>query len=79
MTKKFVVDIFGRHIVKEVLKYILILAILYFGVSGVLVLALRADPYWRAVISNSMKHRDESWREYFETRGYEPSQFPIQG
>jgi len=79
VTKKFVVDIFGRHIVKEVLKYTLILAILYFGVSGVLVLALRADPYWRAVISNSMKHQDESWREYFETRDYDPSQFPIQG
>ena len=79
VTKKFLVDIFGSHIVKEVLKFILILAILYFGVSGVLVLALRVDPYWRAVISNSMKHQDESWREYFEERGYDPSQFPIQG
>lgn len=79
VTKKFLVDIFGHHIVKEVLKFILILAILYFGVSGVLVLALRSDPYWRAVISNSMKHQDESWREYFEERGYDPSQFPIQG
>ena len=79
VTKKFLVDIFGSHIVKEVLKFILILAILYFGVSGVLVLALRVDPYWRAVISNSMKHQDESWREYFEERDYDTSQFPIQG
>lgn len=75
----FAVKIFGNKIVREVLGFILILAILYFGVSGVLVLALRTDTYWRAVISNSMKHRDEGWREYFEARGYDTFQFPIQG
>ncbi len=78
VAKKVVVNILGRPIVKGLLKYILVLAILYFSVSGVLVLALRADPYWRAVISNSMKHQDESWREYFEAHDYDPSQFPIQ-
>ncbi len=78
-SKKFVMNIFGRQIVKEVLKFILILAILYFGVSGILVLALRTDTYWMAVVSDSMKHDDESWREYFETRGYDPFQFPLKG
>jgi len=78
-SKKFVMNIFGRKIVKEVLEFLLILAILYFGVSGVLALALRTDTYWMAVVSNSMRHDDESWREYFETRGYASSQFSIQG
>jgi len=78
-TKEFAVNMFGNKIVQEVLGFILILGILYFVVSGVLVLALRTDTYWRAVISDSMKHEDESWKEYFEARGYDPSQFPIQG
>jgi len=77
--REFAVDMFGNKIVQEVLGFILILGILYFVVSGVLVLALRTDTYWRAVISDSMKHEDESWREYFEVRGYDTSQFPIQG
>lgn len=77
--REFAVDMFGNKIVQEVLGFILILGILYFVVSGVLVLALRTDTYWRAVISDSMKHEDESWREYFEARGYDTSQFPIQG
>lgn len=73
------VRIFGRKIVREALGFILILAILYFGVSGALILALRTDTYWMAVISNSMKHDGESWREYFETRGDNSYQFPLQG
>ncbi len=79
VVKRFAARIFGRKIVREVLEFILILAILYFGVSGVLVLALRTDTYWMAVVSNSMKHDDESWREYFETRGDNSYQFPLQG
>ncbi|MFQ6129677.1 MAG: hypothetical protein ACE5OT_02570 [Candidatus Hadarchaeaceae archaeon] len=75
----FAVKIFGNDIVREILGFILILGILYFVVSGALILALRTDTYWRAVISNSMKHEDESWREYFEVRGYDSSQFPLQG
>ncbi|MCK4404976.1 MAG: hypothetical protein KAV43_00520 [Hadesarchaea archaeon] len=79
VVREFAVKIFGNNIVREVLGFILILGILYFTVSSVLVLALRTDTYWRAVISNSMKHEDESWREYFEARGYDHSQFPLQG
>lgn len=77
--KRFAVKIFGHKIVREVLGFILVLAILYFGVSGALVLALRTDTYWMAVVSNSMKHDDEGWREIFETGGYDTSKFPLQG
>jgi len=77
--KRFVVKIFGRKIVREALGFILILAILYFGVSGALTLALRTDTYWMAVASNSMKHDGEGWREIFETNGYDTSKFPLQG
>lgn len=79
VAKGFAVKIFGRKIVREVLEFVLILAILYFSVSGVLVLALRTDTYWMAVVSGSMKHDGESWREYFETRGDNSYQFPLQG
>ncbi len=79
VAKGFAVKIFGRKIVREVLEFVLILSILYFGVSGVLVLALRTDTYWMAVVSNSMKHDGEGWREIFETNGYDTSQFPLQG
>lgn len=79
VAKKFPVKIFGHKIVREVLGFILVIAILYFGVSGVLVLALRTDTYWMAVISNSMRHDGESWRVYFETRGDNSYQFPLQG
>lgn len=79
VAREFAVKIFGKNIVREILGFFLILGILYFVVSGVLILALRTDTYWRAVISDSMKHEDESWREYFEARGYDPSQFPLQG
>lgn len=79
VVREFAVKIFGNNIVREVLGFVLILGILYFAMGSVLVLALRTDTYWRAVISDSMKHEDESWREYFEERGYDPSQFPLQG
>ena len=77
--KRFAVKIFGRKIVREAIGFILILGILYFGVSGALTLALRTDTYWMAVASNSMKHDGEGWREIFETNGYDTSNFPLQG
>lgn len=77
--KGFARKIFGHKIVNEVLGFMLILGILYFGISGVLILALRTDTYWMAVISDSMKHTDESWKLYFTERGYDVSNFPLQG
>ncbi len=77
--KRSAVKIFGSKIVRESLGFILILAILYFGVSGALILALRTDTYWMAVASNSMKHDGEGWKGIFETGGYDTSKFPLQG
>lgn len=57
---------FGHTIVKEILGFILLLGIFYFTIAGVLTLVLRTDSFWMAVISNSMTHDGESWREYFE-------------
>jgi len=79
VAKGVTTKVVGRKIVREVLEFILILAILYFGVSGALVLALRTDTYWMAVVSDSMKHDGENWRGYFEMRGDNSYQFPLQG
>jgi hypothetical protein len=69
-----------RHrIVYEIIISLLIVGGVYFGVRGSLSLALRTDEPYRAVISQSMNHGDESWRNYFTDRGYDTSNFPIQG
>ncbi len=69
-----------RHrIVYEIIVSLLIVGGVYFGVRGSLSLALRTDEPYRAVISQSMNHGDESWRSYFTERGYDTSNFPIQG
>jgi len=69
-----------RHrIVYEIIVSLLIVGGVYFGIRGSLCLALRTDEPYRAVISQSMNHGDESWRNYFTERGYDTSNFPIQG
>ena len=66
MVKGFVAKVFGRRIVRGVFEFILVLAILYFSISGVLMLAFRTETYWMSVASNSMKHDGDSWRSFFE-------------
>jgi hypothetical protein len=69
-----------RHrIVYDIIISLLIVGGVYFGVRGSLCLALQTDEPYRAVISQSMNHGDESWRNYFTERGYDTSNFPIQG
>jgi hypothetical protein len=69
-----------RHrIVYEIIVSLLIVGGVYFGVRGSLSLALRTDDPYRAVTSGSMNHGDDSWRDYFTDRGYDTSNFPIQG
>jgi len=63
----------------EIIVSLLIVGGIYFGVRGSLSLALRMDEPYRAVISQSMNHGDESWRNYFTDRGYDTSNFPVQG
>jgi signal peptidase I len=71
-----------RHgIVRELLIILLILAVLYFGIKGALILSLQTEVLMMAVKSNSMKH-DDNWREYYELERDPPvdtSGFPFQG
>ena len=69
-----------RHrIVYEILAALLIIGILFFCMRGTLCLALRTGDPYRGVISDSMKHSDDNWRNYFLGRGYDTSSFPLQG
>jgi hypothetical protein len=78
VARRFSVKVFGHKVVHEVLEFVLILAILYFSVSGILILAFRTDSYWMAVVSDSMKHNGEGWRDYYEARGENTHLFPLQ-
>lgn len=81
--KKFVVRIFGHKIVRGALEFVLTFAVLYFGISGALMLAFRTDSYWRGVASNSMMHDVENWEQHYNNdkyyAGYDISKFPIRG
>ncbi|MGQ9787815.1 MAG: signal peptidase I [Candidatus Hadarchaeaceae archaeon] len=69
-----------RPTVHGTVEFLLMLGILYFAFTGVMILILRTDSYWRGVTSQSMRHEDDfSWRQYYVDRGIDPSQFPIQG
>lgn len=61
------------------IELVLMLGVLYFLFSGVMTLVLRTDSYWVAVVSQSMKHDGDAWRQYYINDGVDPSQFPIQG
>jgi len=67
------------RLVYEILAALLVVGILFFGMRGTLCLALRTGDPYRGVISDSMKHSDDLWRNYFLTRGYDTSSFPLQG
>lgn len=82
LAKRFGQKFFGvlRHpLVRDLLIILLIVAILYFGIKGAMILFLRTEMPMMAVASNSMKHDDGSWRNYYEAENYDPSNFPIQG
>ena len=66
------------RIVYELLVALLIVGIIFFGVRGTLCLALRTGDPYRAVISPSMAHADDLWRNYFSKLGYDTSSFPLQ-
>jgi signal peptidase I len=69
-----------RHgIVYDIIISLLLVGIIFFGVRGALCLSLQTDDPYRAVTSHSMRHGDESWRDYFIRIGYDPSNFPLQG
>lgn len=69
-----------RHgIVYDIIISLLLVGIIFFGVRGALCLTLQIDDPYRAVISNSMNHGDEFWRNYFIEIGHDTSNFPLQG
>ncbi|HDI13064.1 MAG: hypothetical protein DRN83_01365 [Hadesarchaea archaeon] len=78
-TKNIISSFLGQNIVRDIIKFFLLLGFFYFAMAGVLTLAFGTDSFWMAVISNSMKHEGDSWQEYFIEQGYDPSTFPIQG
>jgi len=68
-----------RGLLRDFVELVLMLGILYFLFSGAMTLALRTDSYWVAVVSQSMKHDGDAWRQYYTSNGVDPSGFPIQG
>jgi signal peptidase I len=72
-----------RHgTVYDIIISLLLVGVIFFGVRGALCLSLQTDDPYRAVISNSMRHGDESWKNYFTEIGYDNSaisNFPLQG
>jgi signal peptidase I len=64
---------------REVASAILIIGILYFGIQGSMFIIFHTDSPMLAVVSGSMVHNNEDWRNYFLQRGYDPSKFPCQG
>lgn len=78
--KRKLIRFLRRGDVRGALESLLIIGVLYFGVSGAMMLALRTDSPMMAVESDSMKHvGDGEWREFFENRGIDSFGFPIQG
>lgn len=77
--KPAVLKVLKNKSVQGLLEMLLALGILYFAFSGAMMLALRTDSFWMAVVSQSMKHDGEAWRQYYISRGIDPSKFPIQG
>jgi hypothetical protein len=78
-TKKTVLKFLLYPLVRDVLFFLLLLGIFYFSFMGALTVALRTDSFWMGVISNSMKHNGETWRDYYTARGENSYRFPIQG
>jgi signal peptidase I len=78
-TKKFMLRFLGHTIVRDTLVFLLLLGIFYFAFVGVLTSALRTDSFWMVVLSGSMKHGGEGWRDYYTALGDNSYKFPIQG
>lgn len=66
-------------IVHNVLVFLLLLGIFYFSFMGAMTVALRTNSFWMGVLSDSMKHNGETWRDYYTARGENSYRFPIQG
>ena len=71
---------FKKHpVIREIIIVVVILVVVYFTFQAIMMLALGTSTPLCAVISNSMKHNDDSWQTYFSDRGHDPSNFPFRG
>ncbi|TDA31415.1 MAG: signal peptidase I [Hadesarchaea archaeon] len=68
----------SRESLFSILSFFLLLGCLYFAYQGILMLVFDSETPLMCVISDSMKHYDESWREVYEQRGENTLRFPFQ-
>lgn len=67
-----------RKLARDIAITVATLVVLYFAILGLLWLTFGVSTPFMAVRSNSMKHVDNSWREYLISKGIDPSGFPFQ-
>ncbi|MEA1905203.1 MAG: signal peptidase I [Candidatus Hadarchaeota archaeon] len=79
LLKRKLLRVLRHGVVQELLVIVLILAVLYFGIKGALILSFQTEVPMMAVKSNSMKHDDNGWRVHYERENYDTSKFPFQG
>jgi signal peptidase len=68
----------GLKLARDIAVTVAILIVFYFAILGILWLTFGVSTPFMAVRSNSMKHADNSWREYLLSKGIDPSSFPFQ-
>lgn len=56
----------------------LLVGILFFGIKGFMILALRTATPMMGVSSDSMTHPNDAWKNYYEESGYDSSKFQFQ-
>lgn len=64
--------------IRETISILLFVGIIYFGIEGSLILALRSASPMMGVTHHSMTHSGESWEYYYEGKNLDPSEFPFQ-
>lgn len=69
----------NHSFLREVVSWVLVLGIIYFGVKGTLVLSLQTTSPLMGVEGTSMIHEGDSWRDYYLEENYDPSSFPFRG
>ena len=75
--KRAAARVVKHDFVYEAITFFLILGILYFGVSGAMMIALRVETPLRPVLYNCMRHTNEGWRIPYEPY-HDTSKFPFQ-
>ena len=72
-------NFFGSPLVKKILTFLAVFSLVYFSFQISLMAIFNTSEPFFVVTSDSMKHYDDSWKEYFLQRGIDPTNFPMQG